>query len=102
MYMYLIVIVLHEMHDRMHPNYCQIIILLAHDRLPSHYWSTHVPYDDPHLSCFSRLVPIKTLLAWQLPTNVHVHEVVILVNAFQEQNSSCDMIHVDAITCFPC
>ena len=64
---YLPVIGVHEMHGRMHPNYWQITILLAVDLCSSlaYFMMTHP------LPIAGKL-PIKTLVAKQLPTNVHV------------------------------
>ena len=61
---YLPVIGVHEMHDRMHPNYWQITILLVVDLCSSlaYFMMTHP------LPIASKL-PIKTLVAKQLPTN---------------------------------
>ena len=52
----------------MHPNYCQITILLVVDLLSSlaYFMMTHP------LPIASKL-PIKTLVAKQLPTNTHAH-----------------------------
>ena len=55
------------MHGQMHPNYWQITILLVVDPLSS---LTYFMMTQP-LPIASKL-PIKTLVAKQLPTNVHV------------------------------
>ena len=61
---YLPVIGVHEMHGRMHPNYWQITILLVVDLCSSlAYFMMTQP-----LPIASKL-PIKTLVARQLPTN---------------------------------
>ena len=64
---YLIAIGVHEMHGQMHPNYCKITILLV-VRLCSSlaYFMMTQP-----LPIASKL-PIKTLVARQLPTNNYV------------------------------
>ena len=61
---YLTVFGVHEMHGRMHPNYCQITILLVVDLCSSfaYFMMTHP------LPIAGKL-PIKTLVARQLPTN---------------------------------
>ena len=57
----------HEMHGQMHPNYWQITILLVVDLCSSlAYFMTTQP-----LPIASKL-PINTLVAKQLPTNVHI------------------------------
>ena len=55
------------MHGRMHPNYCQITILVVVDRCSSlaYFIMTHP------LPIAGKL-PIETLVARQLPTNIHV------------------------------
>ena len=65
---YLTVIGVHEMPGQMHPNYCQITILLVIDLCLSlaYFMMTHP------LPIASKL-PIKTLVARQLPTNTHTH-----------------------------
>ena len=65
---YLIVIGMHEMHGRMHPNYCQITILLVVDLCSSLAYFVMTQ----SLPIVSKL-PIKPLVARQLPTNIHVH-----------------------------
>ena len=63
---YLTVIGVHEMHGRIHPNYCQITILLVVDLCSSlAYFMTHP------LPIVNKL-PIQTLVARQLPTNRHI------------------------------
>ena len=58
----------HEMHGRMHPNYWQITILLVVDLCSSlAYFMMTQPLP------IAGKLPIKTLVAKQLPTNVHVH-----------------------------
>ena len=66
---YLIVIGVHEMHGQIHPNYCQITILLVIDLCSSlaYFMMTRSP-----LPIASKL-PIKTLVARQLPTYTHTH-----------------------------
>ena len=64
---YLTVTGMHEMHGRMHPNYCQITILLVVDLCSS------LPYfmmTQP-LSIAGKL-PLKNLVARQLPTSIIV------------------------------
>ena len=62
---YLPVIEVHEMHCRMNPNYYQIIILFVVDLCSSlAYFTMTQP-----LPIASKL-PIKTLVARQLPTNI--------------------------------
>ena len=61
---YLTVIGVHEMHGQMHPNYCQITILLVVHLSSS---LAHFMMTQP-LSKAGKL-PIKTLVARQLPTN---------------------------------
>ena len=60
---YLTVFGVHEMHGPMHPNYCQITILLVVDLCSSlaYFMMTHP------LPIAGKL-PIKTLVARQLPT----------------------------------
>ena len=54
------------MHGRMHPNYCQITILLVVDLCSSlAYFMMTQPLP------IAGKLPIKTLVAKQLPTNVH-------------------------------
>ena len=62
---YLPVIGVHEMHGRMHPYYWQITILLVVDLCSSlaYFMMTHP------LPIAGKL-PIKTLVAKQLPTNI--------------------------------
>ena len=64
---YLPVIGVHEMHGRMHPNYWQITILLVVDLCSSlaYFMMTQ------SLPIAGKL-PIKTLVAKQLPTNIIV------------------------------
>ena len=65
---YLPVIGVHEMHDRMHPNYWQIIILLVVDLCSSlAYFLMTQPLP------IAGKLPIKTLVAKQLPTNDYAH-----------------------------
>ena len=65
---YLPVIEVHEMHGRMHPNYWQITILLVVDLCSSlAYFMMTQP-----LPITSKL-PIKTLVAQQLPTSMYIH-----------------------------
>ena len=65
---YLTVIGVHEMHGRMHPNYCQITILLVVDLCSSlAYFMMTQP-----LPIASKL-SIKTLVAGQLPINICTH-----------------------------
>ena len=64
---YLIVIGVHEMHGRMHPNYCQITILLVVDL----YSSLAYCIMTQPLPIAGKL-PIKTLVAGQLPTNTYI------------------------------
>ena len=66
------VIGVHEMHGRMHPNYCQITILLVVDLCSSlaYFMMTHpLP--------IAGKMPIKTLVAKQLPTNTHIKVIVV-------------------------
>ena len=64
---YLPVIGMHEMHGRMHPNYCQITILLVVDLYSSlAYFLMTQPLP------IAGKLPINTLVARQLPTNVHI------------------------------
>ena len=65
---YLPVIGVHEMHGRMHPNYCQITILLVVDLCSSLAYSMMTQ----PLPIAGKL-SIKTLVARQLPTNLNVH-----------------------------
>ena len=63
---YLPVIGVHEMHGRMHPNYWQITILLVVDLCSSlAYFMMTQPLP------IAGKLPIKTLVAKQLPTNSH-------------------------------
>ena len=63
---YLTVFGVHEMHGRMHPNYCQITILLVVDLCSSlAYFMMTQPLP------IAGKLPIKTLVARQLPTNVY-------------------------------
>ena len=56
------------MHDRMHPNYCQITILLVVNLCSSlGYFMMTQPLP------IAGKLPIKTLVAEQLPTNTHTH-----------------------------
>ena len=61
---YLPVIGVHEMHGRMHPNYWQITILLVVDLCSS---LAYFMMTQPLL--IAGKLPIKTLVAKQLPTN---------------------------------
>ena len=64
---YLPVIGVHERHGRMHPNYWQITILLVVDLCSSlAYFMMTQPLP------IAGKLPIKTLVAKQLPTNVCV------------------------------
>ena len=64
---YLPVIGVHEMHGRMHPNYWQITILLVVDLCSSlAYFMTTQPLP------IAGKLPIKTLVAKQLPTNMRI------------------------------
>ena len=63
---YLTVIGVHEMHGRMHPNYCQITILLVVDPLSSSVYPMMT-----HSSPVPGNLPIKTLVTRQLPTNTY-------------------------------
>ena len=71
---YLIVIVVHELHGRMHHKYCQITILLAHNPLSSSAYPmiTHPPPVADNL-------PTKTLVARQLPTNTHTYSLTHII-----------------------
>ena len=61
---YIAVIGVHEMHGRMHPNYCHITILLVVDLCsPLDYFMMIHPLP------IAGKLPIKTLVAKQLPTN---------------------------------
>ena len=70
---YLTVIGVHEMHGRMHPNHCQITILLV-----VHLSSSLAYFMMTHPLPIAGTLPIKTLVARQLPTNIiiHVHSCV--------------------------
>ena len=60
------VIGMHEMHGRMHPNYWQITILLVVDLCSSlAYFMMTQPIP------IAGKLPIKTLVAKQLPTNMY-------------------------------
>ena len=63
---YLLVIGVHEMHGRMHPNYWQITILLVVDLCSS---LTYFMMTQP-LPIAGKL-PIEILVAKQLPTNTY-------------------------------
>ena len=63
---YLPVIGVHEMHGRMHPYYWQITILLVVDLCSS---LAYFMMTQPLL--IAGKLPIKTLVAKQLPTSVH-------------------------------
>ena len=66
---YLLVIGVHEMHGRMHPNYWQITILMVIDLCSSlayMYFMMTQPLP------IAGKLPIKTLVAKQLPTNIHI------------------------------
>ena len=65
---YLTVIGVHEVHGRMHPNYCQITILLVLDLSSS---LIDLLYDGASLPIAGKL-PIKTLVARQLPTSNYI------------------------------
>ena len=68
---YLPVIGVHEMHGRMHPNYWQITILLVVDLCSSlAYFMMTQPLP------IAGKLPIKTLVAKQLPTNVHTYNII--------------------------
>ena len=70
---YLPVIGVHEMHGRMHPNYWQITILLVVDLCSSlAYFMMTQPLP------IAGKLPIKTLVAKQLPTNIIIHVYVQL------------------------
>ena len=61
---YLTVTGMHEMHGRMHPSYSQTTILLIIDFLfVLAYFMTHPPTK----------LPIKTVVARQLPINMYIH-----------------------------
>ena len=63
---YLPVIGVHEMHGRMHPNYWQITSLLVVDLCSSlAYFMMTQPLP------IAGKLPIKALVAKQLPTNMH-------------------------------
>ena len=78
----LIVIGVHEMHGRMHPNYCQIAShapqLLSDINCSWPLFIIGLLYDDPHPSHSGKL-PIKTLVARQLPTTstIEVHQQIL-------------------------
>ena len=61
---YLPVIGVHEVHGRMHPNYCQITIMLVVDLC-----SLLVYFMMIHPLPIAGKMPIKTLVAKELPTN---------------------------------
>ena len=64
---YLTVIGVHEMHGQMHPNYCQITILLVFDLCSSlAYFTMTQPLP------IAGKLPIKILVAKQLPTNMYI------------------------------
>ena len=65
-YNYLTVIGVHEMHGQMHPYYCQITSLLVADLCSSLAYSMMTQ----PLPIAGKL-PIKTLVARQLPTSMH-------------------------------
>ena len=65
----------HEMHGRMHPNYYQITVLLVVDLCSS---LAYLMMTQP-IPIAGKL-PIKTLVARQLPTNVHVAHLVNIGN----------------------
>ena len=60
----LTVIGVHEMHGRMHPNYCQITILLV-----VHLCSSLAYFMMAQPLPIAGKLPIKTLVARQLPTS---------------------------------
>ena len=67
---YLPIIGVHEMHGQMHPNYWQITILLVVDLCSSlaYFMMTHpLP--------IAGKMPIKTLVAKQLPTNMYIIQI---------------------------
>ena len=69
---YLPVIGVHEMHGRMHPNYWQITILLVFDLYSSlAYFMMTQPLP------IAGKLPIKTLVAKQLPTNMYIKLICI-------------------------
>ena len=65
--LYIIII----LHGRVHPNYCQITILLVVDLR----WSL-VYFMMTHPFPIASKLPIKTLVARQLPTNTHMHNTI--------------------------
>ena len=65
----------HEMHGRMHPNYCQITHLLVVDPLSSLVYPMMT-----HLLPVANKLPIKPLVAKQLPTNIHVVDLYLHVH----------------------
>ena len=75
---YLTVIGVHEMHGRMHPNYCQMTILLVVDLCSSLAYFMIQPLP------IAGKLPIKTLVARQLPNkcicNVCVDIAVLILN----------------------
>ena len=66
---YLPVIGVHEMHGRMHPNYWQITILLVVNLCSS---LAYFMMTQPLPIAGKFILPIKTLVAKQLPTNVYI------------------------------
>ena len=69
---YLPVIGVHEMHGRMHPNYWQITIFLVVDLCSSlAYFMMTQPLP------IAGKLPIKTLVAKQLPTSNYISAIVI-------------------------
>ena len=63
------VIGVHEMHGRVHPNYCHVTDLLVVDLHSSLAYFTMI-----HRLLVASKLPIKTLVARQLPTNVCIHD----------------------------
>ena len=71
---YLPVIEVHEMHGWMHPNYWQITILLVVDLCSALAYFMMI-----QLLPIAGKLPIKTLVAKQLPTSIHTHTTTGLV-----------------------
>ena len=87
-YSYLTVIWVHVMHGRMHPNYYQITILLVVDLCSSlAYFMMTQPLP------IAGKLPIKTLFARQLPTNVYT----LYATAYytHSHNLICTLLFVD-------
>ena len=83
---------MHEIHGRMHPNYYQITILLIVDLCSSlaYFMMTHsLP-----IAC---KLPIKTLVARQLPTNTHNNIILYIVHVTTRIHSH---IHFHTQVCF--